>query len=369
MSMLSSNIRTRYQRACQQASLNLLRHPQPSMSAQLQQLAEEVTADDDRDSYGSGHTLQQFEQDVAAKLGKEAGLFLPAGTLAQPLALKLHSDKTQRPAVALHPTSHMLLHEQMGIEKLWQLDTVAVGNANHPFSLEDIKALSVERYAAIVWELPMREIGGQLPNWEALVKQVQWARQQGIACHLDGARIWQAEAAYGRSLSEICDLFDSVYVSFYKDLGGINGALLAADKRFIEDAKPWARRAGGNLISVYPEVLAARKGFRENLPLMHDAVSYARELGAALSQYDGLTVTPNPPQAAMFHLRFALAPEVLAAAITEYVEQHGVILLPLPRSGDSEHAVCEIPIGRNALSQPQDVWLRHFKQFLAAAPF
>lgn len=363
MPKLSTAIKNRYQRACQQASTSILRHPQPSMSKQLQQLATEVSATDDRDSYGQGRLLNQFEAQVAKRLGQSAGLYLPSGTLAQPLALRLHCQHTSKPMVALHPTSHLLLHENMGIEKLWNITAEAVGAEHQPFTLAQLQKLDSERCAAIVWELPMREIGGQLPNWEDLVEQVSWARQQGIRCHLDGARIWQVEAAYGRSLAEICALFDSVYVSFYKDLAGINGALLAANEDFLEAAKPWARRAGGNLISVYPELLAARKGLRENLPIMADAVGYAKHLGAALANNDAIEITPNPPQAAMFHLTFTLSPEQLATRIVDYIEQYGVVILPLPRSGDESHAVCEIPVGRNAMSQPHDFWLRHLHQF------
>jgi threonine aldolase len=210
----------------------------------------------------------------------------------------------------------------------------------------------------------MREIGGQLPNWDDLVSQSEWARANDIAIHLDGARLWQVPAAYDCSLAEVCELFDSVYVSFYKDLGAISGAVLAGSEAFIEQAKVWARRAGGNVITQYPQIISARRGLRENLPLMEDAVSYSRALGDALNELNGIRVNPEKPQTAMFHLHFAINAEDLSRKIIDYVSNTGVVILPLPRAEISGEAICEIPIGRNAMSQPHSFWLRHFKAFI-----
>lgn len=83
----------------------------------------------------------------------------------------------------------------------------------------------------------------------------------------------------------------------------------------------------------------------------------------ALAKFSAITVKPQPPKAAMFHLQFAMAPNQLAERITDYVQEHDVVILPLPRSGDESHSICEIPVGRNAMSQPHDFWLRHFTAF------
>jgi len=362
--MIDQSTKNRYLLACQQASHSILRQPQTSMAEQLTSLAEELANHEQRDVYGSGDLIETFEQQVADLLGKPAALFLPTGTLAQPMVLKIHSQQTRKPAVALHPTSHLLLHEQMGVEQLWGLTTKPVGLRERPITLADLNSMPASELAALLIELPMREIGGQLPDWDELKAQSQWARDNGIRLHLDGARLWQAPTYYQQSLADICRLFDSVYVSFYKDLGGISGAILAAETDVIEEAKVWARRAGGNVISLYPEILAARRGLRDNLPVMPEAVDYARSLGSALADIGGITVTPDPPQAAMFHLKFALPPDYLAEKAADYVQEYGVVILPLPRSGDSGHSICEVPVGRNAMSQPQSFWLRHFKQFI-----
>ena len=104
--MIDADIKLRYQRACEQAGPSILRHPQLTMAEQLRQLADSIEPQEQRDVYGKGSLIEQFEQEVARRLGKEAAIFLPTGTLAQPLALKLHSLERARQRVAMHPTSH-----------------------------------------------------------------------------------------------------------------------------------------------------------------------------------------------------------------------------------------------------------------------
>ena len=79
---------------------------------------------------------------------------------------------------------------------------------------------------------------------------------------------------------------DSVYVSLYKDLGVIAGARIGlAKKILLPEARVWNRRAGGNLISFYPYLLAAEQGLEENLASISDAVAYAQRLGPLLATY------------------------------------------------------------------------------------
>ena len=93
--------------------------------------------------------------------------------------------------------------------------------------------------------MPQREIGGQLPSWSDLEAQVAWARDRGVAVHMDGARLWESGPFYERSYAEIAALFDSVYVSFYKGIGAIAGAALSGPAPFIGEARLWQRRSGG----------------------------------------------------------------------------------------------------------------------------
>lgn len=86
-------------------------------------------------------------------------------------------------------------------------------------TLADLTAIS-EPLAAVVSELPQRDIGGLLPQWDDLVAQTNAMRERGAAIHLDGARLWEAQTHYRQPFADIVALFDTAYVSLYKGLQG-----------------------------------------------------------------------------------------------------------------------------------------------------
>ncbi len=276
-------------------------HGQQRPREVLAQLVEATDAEEYLDHYGAGKLIEDFEHEVAGMLGKEAAVFMPSGTMAQQIALRIWSERKGIQTVAFHPTCHLELHEQKGYQYLHGLHGRLVGDAHTLLTLDDLKGVR-EPIAALLLELPQREIGGQLPSWEDLNAQVAWARERGAALHMDGARLWESAPFYDRSYSEIAGLFDSVYVSFYKGIGAIAGAALAGPEDFIGEARVWQRRHGGNLIHLYPYVLAAREGLRHRIarfPHYHErAVSLARALG----DIPGLAIMPNPPHTNMMHI-------------------------------------------------------------------
>src|SRR6187399_2210271 len=198
----------------------LIGHGPRRLPAELSALAAAADPTQACDSYGAGGALEELEREVAALLGKPAALFLPSGTMAQQIALRVHAERTRCSTVAFHPTCHLELHEQRGYARLHGLAACLVGRRDRLLTRRDLEALA-EPVAALLLELPQREIGGLLPSWEELCEQAAWAQQHGAALHLDGARLWESVPHYGRTLAEVCALFDSVYVSFYKTLGGI----------------------------------------------------------------------------------------------------------------------------------------------------
>ncbi|MDX1706171.1 threonine aldolase family protein [Pseudidiomarina sp.] len=364
---MTDPIRQAYQEAARHAHSSILRHPPESMATTLRRLADRAEAADAPDYYGTGSLIEDFEARVAAMLGKPAALFLPSGTLAQPMALKIHAGNRTKQVIGMHPTSHMVLHEQNGYQHLWGLEGRLIGNKQQVLSHDDLRRQPPEELAAIVLELPMREIGGQLPAWDDLQAQVNWARQHNIAVHIDGARLWHCPAYYQRSLAEIGALADSVYVSLYKDIGGIAGAVLAGDAGFIDKARIWNRRAGGNLISLYPYILAAGQGFADNLASIDQAVEYTRRLGPLLANVADVRVNPELPQAAMFHLHINREPQVLVQAATGYAQQHGIVVLPIPRATEKGRSVCEISVGRRTMEHPPEFWQQHLRDCLATS--
>jgi threonine aldolase len=291
----------------------------------LADLAMEAGPDEEPDHYGQGSLIEEFESEVAALLGKEAALFLPSGTMAQQIALRVWADRRRSAYVAFHPTCHLEIHEQKGYELLHGLHGRLVGDRSRLITLDDLQA-TPGLLAALLLELPQREIGGQLPSWPDLVAQAAWARERAVALHLDGARLWEAGPYYDRPYAEIAALFDSVYVSFYKGIGAIAGAVLAGDAEFIAEARPWLRRHGGNLVQLYPYVLSARANLRLRLPRFTAYYQRALAVARVLSAVPGITVRPDPPQTNMMHVYLRGTAESLLDASAEIARHERVLL-------------------------------------------
>jgi len=205
----------------------------------------------DADVYGDGGVVREVEKHVAALLGKPAAVFMPTGTMAQQIALRVHADRRASRRVVFHPLCHIERNEERALEHLHGLLGCPVGAEDRLLRLADLQSV-IEPIAALVLELPQRMIGAQLPSWPELVVQTSWARDRGAAVHLDGARLWEAQPFYGRPHAEIADLFDTVYVSFYKGLGGIGGCALAGPEEDIEQARVWRTRHGGLMYAMWP---------------------------------------------------------------------------------------------------------------------
>ncbi|MFO1399303.1 MAG: beta-eliminating lyase-related protein [Burkholderiales bacterium] len=266
------------------------------------------------DRYGDGALIGDFERRIAALLGHEAAVFMPSGTMAQQVALRIHADETGVGAFAMHPTSHVEIHELRAYSRVQRLDGVLLGPRDRPTLAADLAAWP-ERLAALLVELPAREIGGQLPSWDDLAALAAAARARGIRLHMDGARLWEAREAYApRSHADIATLFDSVYVSFYKGIGALAGAALAGPASFIAQARQWRKRMGGTLVQLHPFVASAAMRIDVQLAKMPAWRARALGLAAALARVPGVRVLPDPPQVNMFHLHFAASPLALAEA-------------------------------------------------------
>jgi threonine aldolase len=312
--------------ACERFVTGHVRRPARDALAELAAWTDPAVA---RDHYGRGEVVEGFERDVAALLGKDAAVFMPSGTMAQQIALRLWCDRAGSRRVAFHPTCHLELHEEHAYRELHGLEAALVGPADRLMTIADLEAAfdAEPRPAAVLLELPQREIGGQLPAWDDLVALVDRARRLGARLHLDGARLWECGPVYGREYAEISALFDSVYVSFYKGLGGIAGAALAGPADLVAESRVWLRRHGGNLVSLYPYVLSARMGLEQRLPRMRRYREAALGVAGAIREIPGVRVTPDPPHTHMMHVAVARAPERFASAALDAARETKVWLV------------------------------------------
>ena len=316
----------------------------------------ELPADITPDRYGDGGVVEELETHLAELLGKPAAAFFVSGTMAQQIALRIHADHSNHRTVAFHPTCHIELHEGRAFERLHQLVGRPVGDPFELLTLEDLEGVA-EPLAALVLELPQREIGGQLPGWEDLVAQTEWARARGAAVHLDGARIWQCPTAYERPLDEIIGLFDTVYVSFYKDLGGIAGSGLAGPEDFIAEAREWRLRHGGTVFAMWPYAASALVSLETRLPRMKTYRDHALAIADALRDLDRVRVVPDPPHTSMFHLHLNVPSELLKANALQIAEEEGIWTWKATFTGTHpDWQIVELTVGDSTLDfEPGEV--------------
>jgi threonine aldolase len=308
------------------------------------------------DVYSEGPAIERLEREVAALLGKEAGLFFHKGVVAQQAVLLVHATETNRRVVALHPKSHLALDEQDALDRLAGLSLLRLGSDHAPFTVAELERVA-EPLAAVTVEVPLRRAAFTATAWDDLAAIAAWARDHNVPFHLDGARIWEVQPWYGRTLAEIAALADTVYVSFYKGLGGMGGCVLAGPQAVIAAARPWRNRYGGDLPTIFPYVLTALDGLRRHLPRMAEYHRHATAIAAALGGVAGLTVLPAAPHGNSFQVQFAAPVAALEEAAIAHAKATGAWLFNRFGEGALPHtAFGEIVAGDATLAwSPSEV--------------
>jgi threonine aldolase len=286
-----------------------------------------IPADTTLDNYGQGGVVADLEAEICQVLGKQTATFLPSGVMGQQAVLRVHADTRNRRTVVFHPMCHLEQHEDHAYQRLHGLVGRPAGQRDRLITMDDLRAIA-EPPAALLLELPQRDIGGQQPEWDDLAAQVNWARERGAAAHMDGARLWESSAGYGRSPAEISALFDTVYVSFYKGIGALPGCCVAGPEDVVEQVREWRRRMGGTLYGLWPSAASALTLLAERLPRFPGYLEHARAIAVALSGIPGITVIPDPPQVPMMHLLLPVAQDDYAKAARRLAEDQGIWVSP-----------------------------------------
>ena len=322
-------------------------------------LLETIPDDTEVDYYGVGGAVSALESDVARLLGKESALFVPTGTMAQQAVLRVHADRRSGRSIAFHPTCHLDgWAEERGYQGLHGLFGIPVGSREGPLTLRALEGVR-QPVAALLLELPQRALGGTLPSWGELTEQVQWARDRGAAVHLDGARLWEASAFYSsahrKSLIDVASLFDTVYVSFYKGLGGLGGCCVAGDRDVIDELSVWRTRHGGRVFMMWPYAASARTVLAARLPKMPAYFRHAKSIARALRGVEGVEVLPDPPQSPMLHIRLAVTLEAMIANAKAIARSDGVWTFARPFVSEGPVMQrCELSVGDATLKLRAD---------------
>jgi len=294
-----------------------------SVREQIAALAESGYDLDGRpDLYGDG-PISTLEDRVAALLGKPAAAFFPTGTMAQQVALRCWAERSGNWAVAMHPLSHLQMHERQAYATVTGLRAIWPTRQPRQPTAAEIRDLD-EPFGSLLIELPLRDAGYLLPTWDELVELVTATKERGARVHLDGARLWESVPYLAHELPQIAELADSVYVSFYKTPGGLSGAALAGPAELITQARAWRHRYGGQVFQQWPAALAALAGLDRHLPRLADYVGHAAIVAGALASLPGARVYPNPPHTHQFRFLLPHPADQLDEAAYAMAAEEGV---------------------------------------------
>ena len=268
-----------------------------------------------RDVYSNSTYITELEDALAQLTGHESGLYFPTGAMAQLVACRIWSEQTKLPSIAMHPMCQLAINENNAYSAVHQLHAEIVGDENKILSECDVKDLY--SVSVLIHELPMRQLGGLLPSISSLGAIKETMHRRGIKMHLDGARIFEASAAYGREISEISAYFDSVYISLYKGMGLFSGSVLTGPADFIGEARVWRKRLGGELNEITPLILGWREALDHCLTSVDDWIKDAQNFAEQIRSFDHLGTMVDKIETNILHVRFDAPAEIVIDARDE----------------------------------------------------
>jgi threonine aldolase len=291
------------------------------------------------DCYGDDPSVCALEQRVAGMLDKEAAVFLPSGTMANQIAVRLHCEPGD--CVATTWGAHVRIHEDASAAALSGAQIMPIGG-RHGFDVATLAALCAEQSCGwppvrLVWlENTVGDTGGTIwplregeleprAGVDPLETIAQWARAQGRCVHLDGARLWNAHVATGAPLSELASVADTVSVSLSKGLGAPVGSVLCGSGQLVARARRLKHAFGGGLRQAGVLAAAGTYALDHHLARLAEDHERARRLAEGIADLPCWEV--DPPETNLVIARVA-APVTMAEALCTPLRAAGVSCHP-----------------------------------------
>lgn len=299
--------------------------PSPAMRAAMM----EAPVGDDQ--FGEDPSVNRLQERVAALLGKEAALWLPSGTMANQVALRVLT----RPGddIVVPPEVHVVWHETGAASANAGVQFTEVG-ARGTFTADELAAAAKPRghivyppTTLVAIENTHNRAGGVVFPQEAVEAVAAEARSLGLATYLDGARIWNAAVASGRTPAELAAPFDLVGVAFSKGLGAPGGSMLAGSAELIVTATRYRRMSGGAMRQAGFFAAAALHGLEHNVERLADDHRNARLIAERLAESPRALVDLDLVQTNIVLFRLAEGGPDSAAVVAAAAER-GVLVFP-----------------------------------------
>lgn len=272
--------------------INLLSDTQTRPTAAMREAMARAEVGDEQ--VGDDPTVNLLCARVAALLGKEAAVFMPSGTMCNVAATLVHCRPGDE--ILAHETAHIISREGGAHAALGGFQIMPLKGDNGQFTPDTFRAalhprtryqppqtvVSVEQTANIG--------GGTIWTKAALEEIVAIARDNGLATHMDGARLLNATVATGIPASEMATGWDSAWIDFSKGLGAPIGGVLAGSAEFIDEVWRWKQRLGGAMRQAGIAAAACVYALDHHVDRLADDHANARALARGLSQVEGIEV-------------------------------------------------------------------------------
>lgn len=282
------------------------------------------------DVFGDDPTVKRLEARVADMLGKEAALFTPSGTMANQLAVRAHTESGDE--ILIDGNAHIYYYEAGGPAALSGVSCRCLNGARGIFTAADVEAAlrppdqHFPPTKLLCLENTHNRGGGTIWPLERIRKVADIVRRNGLAMHLDGARLWNASVATGIAERDYAAPFDSVSVCFSKGLGAPIGSALCGSRDFIQRARRFRKLFGGGMRQVGILAAGALYALEYQRSRLADDHANARALAQGLARLPGIELDPAAVQT---NIVFFSVKAVQAKELVQRLDQAGVRLLAL----------------------------------------
>jgi threonine aldolase len=300
--------------------------PSPDMLAAMMaaQVGDDVFAEDP--------TVNELEARVAALFGKEAGLFVPSGTMANQIAVRVHCRPQDE--VLLESTSHICLWEAGGPAALSGVTCRTIDGADGLLTVAGLEGkirpddMHSVRTRLVCLENTHNRGGGTIYSLDSVAGISAWARRNSLAMHLDGARIWNAMVAVNVPANDWGRHFDTVAVCFSKGLGAPVGSALVGPRDLIAHARRIRKLFGGAMRQAGYLAAACLFALDHNVERLAEDHANARLIAAAVADVPGLALTPDRVESNL--IWFEVGGKLgNAKSVAERLKSQGVLVAPL----------------------------------------
>jgi threonine aldolase len=264
--------------------------PSPAMREAM------ARADVGDDVYGEDPTVNALQERVAALLGKEAALFVPSGTMANQIAIAVHTKPGDEVLVA--PGAHCMVFESGAAAALSGVQFGVIGDERGHFTAADVAAaVNPDNHhfaptTLVAVENTHNRGGGSLFPQREILAIEKAARARGLGLHLDGARLLNAQVATGTSARELAAPFDTVSICLSKGLGAPVGSLIAGPKPLVHRAHRRRKMLGGGMRQAGILAAAGMYALDHNVARLAEDHANARRFAEGLARAPGVVVSP-----------------------------------------------------------------------------